>query len=68
MSEVNKAVMRRLLEEGFNKRNFSVSHDIYRDCVYRSPMTGEIRGEAVKQFSTQCWARFPTPDIPWRTN
>ena len=59
MSEVNKAVMRRLIEEGFNKRNFSVINEMYLDCVYRSPVTGEIRGEAVKQFFQSVLGAFP---------
>ena len=59
MSEVNKAVMRRLIGEGFNKRNFSIIDEMYLDCVYHSPVTGEIRGEAVKQFFQSVLGAFP---------
>ena len=59
MSEVNKAVMRRVIEEGLNKRNFSLINDTYLDCVYRSPVTGEIRGEALKQFIKSVLVAFP---------
>ena len=59
MSEANKAAMRRLIEEGLNKRNFSLINDTYLDCVYRSPVTGEIRGEALKQFIKSVLVAFP---------
>lgn len=59
MSEVNKAVMRRVIEDGLNKRNFSVINEVYLDCVYRSPVTGEIRGEALKQFIKSVLVAFP---------
>jgi len=59
MSEANKAVMRRLIEDGLNKRNFSVIDEVYLDCVYHSPVTGEIRGEAHKQFIKSVLAALP---------
>jgi hypothetical protein len=68
MSEVNKAVMRRLIEEGFNKRNFSIINEMYLDCVYHSPEPEKSEVRQSSSFSSQCLARFPTLDIPWRTN
>jgi steroid delta-isomerase-like uncharacterized protein len=59
MSEVNKAVVRRMIEEGMNKHNISVIAELYQNCVYRSPASGELRGEAHRQFVSSLLAAFP---------
>ena len=59
MPEENKALIRRLVEEGWNKRNLALVDELYADCVYHSPATGEIKGEALKQFLASMLAAFP---------
>jgi steroid delta-isomerase-like uncharacterized protein len=59
MSEVNKAVVRRMIEEGMNKHNISVIAELYQNCVYRSPEMGELRGEVYRQFVSSLLAAFP---------
>jgi steroid delta-isomerase-like uncharacterized protein len=59
MSEANKSLIRRLVEEGWNKRNLALVDELYADCVYHSPATGEIKGEALKQFLASMLAAFP---------
>ncbi len=59
MSEENKALYRRLVEEGWNKHNLALLDELYADCVYYNPATGEIKGEALKQFLASMLAAFP---------
>jgi len=59
MSETNKALVRRVIEEYFNKRNVGVFDEVYADCVYRAPGVGELRGEAYRQFVASALAAFP---------
>jgi predicted ester cyclase len=59
MSEANKALIRRVIEELFNKHNAALIDELYPDCVYRAPAVGELRGEAYKQFLTSVLAGFP---------
>ena len=59
MSEANKALVRRVIEEGFNKRNLAVFDELYPDCLYRAPMVGELRGESYRQFLASSLAAFP---------
>jgi steroid delta-isomerase-like uncharacterized protein len=59
MSEVNKALMRRVIEEGLNKHNNSVIAEFYPDCLYRSPAVGELRGESYRQFVSSIFSAFP---------
>jgi len=47
MSETNKSLARRLIEEAVNKGNLSVVDEILSpDYVYREPTAGERRGKA----------------------
>ncbi len=47
MSDANKALVRRLIEETVNKGNFSVVDELVStDYVYREPTVGEKRGRA----------------------
>jgi steroid delta-isomerase-like uncharacterized protein len=47
MSEANKALVRRLIEEAINKGNFKVADEnLSTDYVYREPLAGEKRGKA----------------------
>src|ERR1039457_2196996 len=59
MSEAKKALIRRVIEELFNKHNAALIDELYPDCVYRAPAVGELRGEAYKQFLTSVLAGFP---------
>jgi steroid delta-isomerase-like uncharacterized protein len=59
MSEENKALVRRVIEEGFNKRNVALFDELFADCVYRGPGVGELRGEAYRQFLASVVAAFP---------
>lgn len=43
MSETNKAVVRRVLEEGFNKHNASIFDELLPNCTFRSPTVGELK-------------------------
>lgn len=52
MSETNKAVVRRVLEEGFNKHNASIFDELLRNCTFHSPTVGKLKGEAYRQFLT----------------
>jgi steroid delta-isomerase-like uncharacterized protein len=59
MSEENKALVRRVFEEGCNKRNVALYDELIPDCVYRGPLVGELRGEAYRQFLASVHAAFP---------
>ena len=59
MSEANKAILRRVLEEGFSKHNVAVFGELYADCVYHAPAVGDLRGEAYRQFMAATLAAFP---------
>jgi steroid delta-isomerase-like uncharacterized protein len=59
MSEENKALLRRVVEEGYNKHNLALLEEVYADCVCYRPETGEIKGEALKQLLTSVLAAFP---------
>lgn len=58
MSEANKSVIRRMFE-GFNQHNLPIIGELYRDCVYYSPITGELRGEAHRKFLSSILTAFP---------
>jgi predicted ester cyclase len=59
MSHFNKAIVRRALEEGINRHNIGVIAELYPNCVYHSPATGDLRGEAYKQFVASLFVAFP---------
>ncbi len=63
MSANDKAVIRRIIEEGINKHNLAVIAELYSDCVYRSPALGELRGEAFLNFLRSAFAAFPDVHI-----
>jgi steroid delta-isomerase-like uncharacterized protein len=54
----NKALLRRWIE-GVNKGNLALFDEVYGDCVYYSPATGELKREALKQFMVSLLAAFP---------
>jgi steroid delta-isomerase-like uncharacterized protein len=58
-TEANKALVRRMIEEGWNKHNLALLDELYADCVYYNPATGEIKGEALKQFLASMLVAFP---------
>jgi len=61
MSEVNKALVRRGIEEAVNKGNFSVVDEILStDYIYREPTVGEKRGRAgFRELVTMYRNAFP---------
>jgi len=59
MNEVNKAVLRRVLDEGINKHDNAVIAELYPNCVYHSPATGDLKGDAYKQFVASLFVAFP---------
>ena len=65
MSEANKALVQRWGDEGFNKRNVSLSDEIYdQDVFYFEPAAGEVRGlEALKDFVKSWLAAFPDAQL-----
>jgi steroid delta-isomerase-like uncharacterized protein len=63
MSDFNKAVIRRVLEEGINRHDIGVIAELYPNCVYHSPATGEIKGDAYRKFVASVFAAFP--DARW---
>jgi len=54
----NKALLRRWIE-GVNKGNLALFDEVYGDCVYNSPATGELKREALRQFMASLLAAFP---------
>jgi len=58
MSEANKALVRRLIE-AFNKRSLALFDELHADCVWYTPATGELKGEALKQYVASALAAFP---------
>src|SRR3984957_1422606 len=63
MSEANKSLVRRLIEETINKGNFKVMDEILSpECVYREPTAGEKRGRAGYQEIVTMY-RNAFPDI-----
>jgi PAS domain S-box-containing protein len=54
------------LVEAFNRHDLAVIAELYRDCVYHSPVTGELKGEAHLQFLSDVLAAFP--DGHWTTD
>ena len=59
MSEGNKALVRRVLEEGFTKHNAAIFDELLPDCTFHSPGVGELRGDAYRQFLGAILAAFP---------
>lgn len=55
----NKDVIRRLLDEGVNKHNFAIFTELYPSCVYHSSATGDLRGDAHRQFVASTFEAFP---------
>jgi steroid delta-isomerase-like uncharacterized protein len=61
MSEENKMLIRRWIEEGLNKRNMTLVGELLDPgYVYHGVVEGDIIGvEAMKQFLTWLYAAFP---------
>jgi len=59
MSEANKALARRVIEELFTNHNAALIDEFFPDCVYHGPAVGELRGEAYKQFLAAVLTAFP---------
>ena len=58
MNTANTAIGRRAFE-CWNKRDFSVIAELLSDCIYHSPTTGEIRGEAYRKLFASMLNAFP---------
>jgi steroid delta-isomerase-like uncharacterized protein len=65
MTDTNKNVVRRLLEEVFNKNNLTVADElIATNYVYREPTIGEKRGrEGFRELISTYKAAFPDGTI-----
>lgn len=59
MYDLNKAIVRRVLEEGMTRHDTSVIAEIYPNCVYHSPVNGELRGDAFREFVASILLAFP---------
>lgn len=59
MSEANKALVQRVIDELFTNHSVALINEFFPDCVYRAPAVGELRGEAYRQFLTSVLAAFP---------
>ena len=59
MSAASRALIRRLFDDGINKRDLPLLKEFYSDCVYHSPITGKLSGEALTQFMVSIFAAFP---------
>ena len=59
-TEDNKAIVRRLIEEGFNQRNLAIFDELYApDFVYHLGSTAIQGREPYKQFTLMSFAAFP---------
>lgn len=58
MDTANKAIIQRAFE-CWNKRDFSGIAELFSDCIYHSPPTGELKGEAYKKYFTSLLNAFP---------
>ena len=59
-TEDNKAVVRRLIEEGFNQRNLAIFDELYApDFVYYLGSTTIQGREPYKQFTSMNFTAFP---------
>ena len=58
MPTTNTTIVRRAFE-AWNKRDLPTIAQLFPDCIYHSPATGEIRGEAYRTFFTALLNAFP---------
>ncbi len=58
MDTANKAIIQRSFE-CWNKRDFSAIAELFSDCIYHSPATGELKGEAYKKLFASMLNAFP---------
>ncbi len=58
MNAANIAIAGRVLE-CWNKRDFSVIEELFPDCIYHSPVTGELKGEAYRKYFASLLNAFP---------
>jgi steroid delta-isomerase-like uncharacterized protein len=65
MSEVNKSLIRRWGEEGFNKGNVALADELYdANVLYHEPAAGELRGlDALKRFVSSWLTAFPDAQL-----
>lgn len=58
MNTANMTILRRAFE-CWNERDFSAIAELFPDCIYHSPATGELRGEAYRSFFASLLNAFP---------
>ncbi len=58
MDAGNKAIIQRAFEY-WNKRDVSGIAELFSDCIYHSPATGELKGEAYKKLFASMLNAFP---------
>jgi len=62
MSEANKTIIRRLLQECFNQHKIDLYPEFYSGTfVQRTPAMGELGSDAHRQLLISLFAHFPTP-------
>jgi steroid delta-isomerase-like uncharacterized protein len=54
-----KAVLQRVFKEFLNAHNPAVYKELYGDMVYHAPATGDLKGEAHRQFMVGLLTAFP---------
>lgn len=64
MSEANKTIIRRLMDECFNNHNAELHRDFYSEaCVQHTPAFGDLGADAHRQVLISIFAAFP--DAHW---
>jgi PAS domain S-box-containing protein len=58
----NKEIVLHLVE-AFNRHNLADIVEMYRNCLYHSTVTGDLKGEAHRQSLSELFAAFP--DCHW---
>jgi steroid delta-isomerase-like uncharacterized protein len=58
MTASNRAVVLQLFDD-INTHDLATVRKLFSDSVYHSPLTGELRGEALKRFFTSLIEAFP---------
>ena len=58
MTASNRAIVQRLFRE-INDHDLATLMGLFSDCVYHSPLVGELRGEALMQYFASIREAFP---------
>ena len=58
MTASNGWIVQRLFQE-VNNHDVAALMELFSDCIYHSPLVGELRGEALRQFYASIIEAFP---------